>query len=60
MDEKPIAKCQAVKVRIVENGKGVFLTVLVKKDLPPEEFIDGLQKLTVGDVFNFYATVDAE
>lgn len=62
MSEKPLAKCQAIKARISETGKGIFITLLVKdKDsLPLEEFHDGLRDLKVGDVFNFYATIDEE
>ena len=58
--ERPIAKCQAIKTRMRQSGKGLFIEILVKEDLPPEEFIRDFKDLKVGDVFNLYATVDAE
>lgn len=60
--EKPIAKCQAIKAKINETGKGIFVTFLIKDEasLPVEEFIEGLRKMRVGEVCNLYCTVDGE
>ena len=60
MGERPIAKCQAIKVKISETGKGVFFTLLAKdkESLPPEENYDGFRDLRVGAVVNLYMTVD--
>lgn len=62
MTETPIAKCQAIKAKLVETGKGIFITFMIKdkENLPPEEFIDGLRDLKVGGVVNLYCTVDQD
>lgn len=60
MEEKPIAKCQAIKASYRQTSKGLFITIIIKEVLPTEEFCDDLLSLPIGEVFNFYATKDAE
>lgn len=55
-NEKPIARCQAIKTRCWQDGKGQYISFLIKDNLPPEEFNEELLRLPVGEVINLYVT----
>lgn len=62
MIETPIARCQAIKVKDGNSGKGRFITFLIKDfdSLPSEEFYTDLLNLSCGKVVNLYVTIEGE